>query len=177
MQEEGECAEPTAKTEKLEKRDPAERLVKLDRPDRRVFQDQSVNLDYMASLELREVRGNEEHRESVVRLAKQDIEEGEDVLEEKDRKAHMVPRVSRVLLDRMERMDNRGWMEGQVLPDIQACAVPRGKMANPGLMEGLGQKERWVCRAIEAPMACLEFQELRDHPGCAGNKGGKELKE
>ena len=34
-------------------------------------------------------------------------------------------------------------------------------MANPGLTEGLGQKERWVYRAIEAPMACLEFQGLR----------------
>lgn len=136
-----------------------------------------MNLDYMVSLELRVVRGNEERWESVVQQAKQDIEEGEDAQEEKDRKGRLVLRVFRVFLDRMERMDNRGWMEGQALPDTQACAVPRGKMANPGLMEGLGQKERWVCRAIEAPMACLEFQELRDPPGCEGNKGGKELKE
>jgi len=34
-------------------------------------------------------------------------------------------------------------------------------MANPELMESLGKKEKWVCRAIEAPMACREFQELR----------------
>ena len=37
----------------------------------------------------------------------------------------------------------------------------RGKMANPGLMGSPGQKEKWVWRAIEAPMACLEFKVLR----------------
>jgi len=163
--------------EKLEKRDPAEHPVKLDLLDRRVFQDQSVNWDYMVFPELRVVRGNKERRESVVPLAEQDIEEGGDALEERDRKGHKVLRVYRVLLDRTGRMDNQDWMEGLALPDIQACAVPRGKMANPGLMESLGQKEKWVCRAIEALMACREFQELRDPPGRAGNKGRKELKE
>jgi len=68
-------------------------------------------------------------------------------------------------------------MEGQALPDIQACVVPRGKMANPELMENQEQMERWVCRAIEAPMAYREFQELGDPPGRAGNKARKELPE